>query len=151
VGGKFAGGVALLLLSLFMLLGFFRSDAALSSPATIAALLITVGLPAVGGILLTSPRFRRRRSLAARREQLRQQTFESEILRLAAQRQGRLTAVEVMTEFAIPLDQANALLESLVVRELADIEVTDSGVVVYAFHDIRHLADKPRAKGILDA
>jgi hypothetical protein len=134
-----------------MLLGFVRSDAALSAPATIAALLITVGLPAAGGILLMNPRFTRGRQLAARREQLRQQTFESEILRLAAQRDGRLTTVEVMTEFAIPQDQANALLESLLVRELADIEITDSGVVVYAFHDVRHLGDKPRAKGLLDA
>ena len=149
--GRVVGGVALLLLSLFMLLGFVRSDAALSAPATIAALLITVGLPAAGGILLMNPRFTRGRQLAARREQLRQQTFESEILRLAAQRDGRLTTVEVMTEFAIPQDQANALLESLLVRELADIEITDSGVVVYAFHDVRHLGDKPRAKGILDA
>lgn len=149
--GRIAGGVALLLLSLFMLLGFVRSDAALSAPATIAALLITVGLPAAGGILLMRPRFTRGKQLAARREQLRQHTFESEILRLAAQREGRLTTVEVMTEFAIPQDQANALLESLVARELADIEITDSGVVVYAFHDVRHLGDKPRAKGILDA
>ena len=148
--GKFAG-IALLVLSLFMLLGFFRSDAPLTSPATIAALFIAVGLPALGGILLTTNRFGRGKRLAERREQLRQQTFESEILRLAGQRQGRLTAVEVMTEFAITLDQANALLESLVVRDLADLEVTDSGVVVYAFHDVQHLADKPRAKGILDA
>lgn len=149
--GRVAGGVALLLLALFMLLGFVRSDAALSAPATIAALLITVGLPAAGGIVLMNPRFMRGKQLAARREQLRQQTFESEILRLAGQREGRLTTVEVMTEFAIPQDQANALLESLVARELADIEITDSGVVVYAFHDVRHLGDKPRAKGILDA
>jgi hypothetical protein len=149
--GRIAGGIALLLLSLFMLLGFIRSDAGLSSPATIAALLITVALPAVGGILLITNRFGRGKRLTERREQLRQQTFESEILRLAAQRHGRLTAVEIMTEFAIPLDQANELLESLVVRELADVEVTDSGVVVYAFHDIQHIGDKPRAKGILDA
>jgi hypothetical protein len=149
--GRIAGGVALLLLALFMLLGFVRSDAALSAPATIAALLITVGLPAAGGIVLMNPRFMRGKQLAARREQLRQQTFESEILRLAGQREGRLTTVEVMTEFAIPQDQANALLGSLVARELADIEITDSGVVVYAFHDVRHLGDKPRAKGILDA
>lgn len=148
--GRTVGGAALLLLSLFMLLGFLRSDAA-SSAATVAALLITVGLPGVGGILLISGRFGRGKQLAARRDRLRQQTFESEILRLAAQRGGRLTVVEIMTEFAIPQDQANALLESLVVRELADIEVTDSGVVVYAFHDVRHLDDKTRARRMLDA
>lgn len=149
--GRTVGGVALLLLSLFMLLGFLRSDAALSAPATVAALLITVALPGVGGIALMSGRFGRRKQLAERRDRLRQQTFESEILRLAAQRGGRLTVVEIMTEFAIPQDHANALLESLVVRELADIEVTDSGIVVYAFHDVKHLGDKTRARRMLDA
>ncbi|HEU5184219.1 MAG TPA: hypothetical protein VFU01_06605 [Gemmatimonadaceae bacterium] len=149
--GRTVGGVALLLLSLSMLLGFVRSDAALSSPATVAALLITVALPGVSGILLMSGRIGRGKRLAARRDRLRQQTFESEILRLAAQRGGRLTVVEIMTEFAIPQDQANALLESLVVRELADIEITDSGVVVYAFHDVKHLDDKTRARRMLDA
>jgi hypothetical protein len=149
--GRIVVAGALILLSLLMLLGFVRSDALLSSPATIGALVITVLLPAAGGIALLSGRFSKRRQLAARREKLRAQTFESEILRLAAQRQGRLTAVEVMTEFAVPLEEANALLESLVVRELADIEVTDSGVVVYAFHDVRHLGDKSKAKGLLDA
>jgi len=56
-----------------------------------------------------------------------------------------------VTEFAITPEKANELLESLMVRQLADVEVTDSGVVVYVFHDVKHLADKPRARGILDA
>lgn len=144
-------GVALLALSLFMLLGFLRSGADAGAPATIAALLVTVALPAAGGIALLTAPFRRGARLSQRRESLRQQTYESEILRLAAQRQGRLTAVELVTEFAITPEKANQLLESLMVRQLADVEVTDSGVVVYVFHDVRHLADKPHAKGILDA
>jgi hypothetical protein len=144
-------GFALIALSLFMLLGFLRSDADTGAPATIAALLITVALPALGGIALLTKRFRRGGRLAERREVLRQQTYESEILRLAAQRQGRLTTVELVTEFAITPEKANELLESLMVRQLADVEVTDSGVVVYVFHDVKHLEDKPRARGILDA
>jgi hypothetical protein len=56
-----------------------------------------------------------------------------------------------VTEFAITPEKANELLESLMVRELADVEVTDSGVIVYVFHDVKNLADKPRARGILDA
>ena len=144
-------GVALLALSLFMLLGFLRSGADTGAPATIAALLITVALPALGGIALLTKRFRRGARLGERREVLRQQTYESEILRLAAQRQGRLTAVELVTEFAITPEKANELLESLMVRQLANVAVTDSGVVVYVFHDVEHLADKPRARGILDA
>jgi hypothetical protein len=144
-------GFALLALAGFMLLGFLRSDAEPSTPATIAALLITVALPALGGIALLTKRLRGGSRLAERREVLRQQTYESEILRLAAQRQGRLTVVELVTEFAITPEKANELLESLMVRQLADVEVTDSGVVVYVFHDVKNLADKPRARGILDA
>ena len=144
-------GVALLALSLFMLLGFLRSDADVGTPATIAALLITVAFPAVGGIALLTAPLRRRGRLATRKEVLWQQTVEAEILKLAAQREGRLTAVEVATEFALPPEKAKELLEALMVRDLADIQVTDSGVVVYAFHDIKHLADKPHAKGVLDA
>lgn len=144
-------GFALLALAGFMLLGFLRSDADTGAPATIAALLISVALPALGGIALLTKRFRRGARLSERRELLRQQTYESEILRLAAQRQGRLTAVELVTEFAITPEKANELLESLMVRQLADVEVTDSGVVVYVFHDVKNLADKPHARGILDA
>jgi hypothetical protein len=144
-------GAGLLALSLFMLVGFLRSDANVGAPATIAALLITVALPGIGGIALLGRRFGRARRLTTRKELLRQQTLEAEILRLAAQRQGRLTAVEVATEFALPPEKAKELLDSFMVRELADIQVTESGVLVYAFHDALHLHEKPHAKGILDA
>ena len=33
----------------------------------------------------------------------------------------------------------------------ADIEITDSGLIVYAFRDVKHLGEKPHAKGVLDA
>lgn len=144
-------GIVLLALSLFMLVGFVRSDADIGTPATIAALLITVVLPAAGGVALLTAPFRRGARLSARKEVLRQQTLDAEILRLAAQRDGRLTAVEVATEFAIPPETAKELLDAFTVRDVADIQVTDSGVIVYAFHDIKHLADKPHAKGVLDA
>jgi hypothetical protein len=141
----------LMLLSLFMLVGFLGSDAALTAPATIAALLITVGLPAAGSVVLAAGHFRGRGRLARRREELRQQTIESEILRLAGQRGGRLTAVEVASDMAIPPEAAKEALDSLALREVADMEITESGVLVYAFHDVRHLGQKSQARGILDA
>jgi hypothetical protein len=150
VGRLVVSGV-LMLLSLFMLVGFFRSDATLSAPATIAALLITVALPAAAGVALASGHFRARGRLARRREELKRQTIESEILRLAEQRGGRLTAVEVASDMAISPEAAKDALDSLALRELADLEITDSGVLVYAFHDVRHLREKPHAKGVLDA
>ena len=148
---KLVGGAVLLLLSLFMFLGFLGSSASIGAPATIAALLITVALPAAAGVALASGHFRARGRLARRRDELRQQTIESEILRLAGQRGGRLTAVEVASDMAISPEAAKEALDSLALREVADLEVTDSGVIVYAFHDVRHLQEKPHAKGILDA
>jgi hypothetical protein len=144
-------GGLLILLSLFMLIGFLGSSAAIGAPATIAALLITVGLPAAAGVALASGHFRARGRLASRREELRRQTIESEILRLAGQRGGRLTAVEVASDMAISPEAAKDALDSLALREQAELEITDSGMIVYSFHDVRHLQEKPHAKGLLDA
>jgi hypothetical protein len=142
------GSYALLALAALMLWGFLRSDASLASPRTLIALLITVGIPAGAGImLLRAPGGRR----SARVEELRRQTIEAEILRLAMQHSGRLTVVEVASALALPPESAKATLDSLAEREIADLEITDKGVIVYAFHDARHLGGKESARGILDA
>jgi hypothetical protein len=148
---RLVGSGLLMLLSLLMLIGFLGSDAAIGAPATVAALLITVVLPAAAGVALASGHFRGRGRLARRREELRQQTIESEILRLAEQHGGRLTAVEVASDMAISPEAAKEALDSLALRELAELEITDSGVLVYAFHDVRHLREKSQARGVLDA
>ena len=140
--------IALLVLAGLMVWGFLRSNASLSSPKTIAALLITVVAPAVGGITLL-----RGRDLARSRrlEQLRQQTIEAEILRLAVQEHGRLTAVEVSTGLGITPEAAKDTLDAMVTRDVADIAVSERGVVVYTFHDARYVGGKDDAKGVLDA
>ena len=148
---KLVGSALLLMLSLFLFAGFLQSDAARTAPATLAALLITVVLPAAGGIALAISHFGGRDRLARRREALRQQTIESEILRLAGQHAGRLTAVEVAQAMAITPEAAKVVLDELAVREHADLEITESGVIVYSFYDVRHLGQKSSAKGVLDA
>ena len=148
---RLAVSALLMLLSLFMLVGFVRSDAALTAPATIAALLITVVLPAAGGLAVLAGHMRGRGRLARRKDELRRQTIESEILRLAARHSGKLTAVEVASDMAISPEAAKGALDSIAERELADIEITNSGLIVYAFRDVRHLGEKAHAKGVLDA
>jgi hypothetical protein len=144
------GAGLLVLLSLFMLLGFARSTAELSTFGTAMALLITVVLPAAAGIALAARHFRGGRLVESRRDQLRRQTVESEILRLAAERGGRLTLVEIVTDMAVSTEAAQEALDSLVMREVAEIAVTDSGVLVYTFHDVARLGEKSRARGILE-
>jgi hypothetical protein len=41
-------------------------------------------------------------------------------------------------------------LRELVIRGVAEPEVTESGLLVYAFHDVRRLEEKPRSKGVLE-
>ena len=140
------GGTALLLLAAFMLFGFTRSALSISGPATVIALLLTVVAPAMGGIALL-----RRRRQDARTLALRQETLEAEVLGLAMRHQGRLTAVEVATEFGLSPEEAKAVLDGLVTREVADLEMTDRGVLVYSFHEARHVGGKHDARGLLDA
>ena len=36
-------------------------------------------------------------------------------------------------------------------RELAEIEITDSGLLVYTFDDVRRLSEKESARGLLES
>lgn len=145
--GRKIGGAALLLLSALMLLGFARSGASIASPTTLFAVLITVVLPAAGGVALL--RGALGGNSKARMQQLRQQTIDAEILRLAMARQGKLTAVEVASALALPEGEAKSSLDALVAREVADLDVTDDGVLIYSFHDARYFDGSAGGKGLL--
>jgi hypothetical protein len=127
-----------------MLLGFARSSAGLGSPTALFALLLSVGLPAAGGIALL------RGSLGgnskARMAQLRQQTIDAEILKLAMRHQGRLTAVEVASALALDGVESKNALDDLVNRQVADLEVSDEGVLIYTFHEARYFDGDQGAK-----
>lgn len=148
--GKLMGGISLLAVALFMVVGFLRADVNPAALSTMVALLIGAGLPAAGGTWLLARHFGIGRGIERRREQLRRDTLEAEILKMAARHEGRLTAVEVAGELAVPTTTAEQLLNGLMTREMAEIEVTDSGLLVYAFHDVQHLAEKKSARGLLE-
>lgn len=133
-----------------MLLGFLSSDVVLHAPATLAALALTIGVPALGAGLLLRSHYAERAHIGNRRALLRQQTLETEVLRLAGERGGRLTAVEVATQLGITPETAKEVLDALMLREHADLAVTDAGLLVYTFYDIRHLGGKNSAKGLHD-
>ena len=149
--GRTLGGVVLLLVSAFMLLGFMRSGASFTALNTVAALLISVVVPAVGGVVLLRLANRTERRRGSRIDRLRQATIEAEILRLAMGHAGRLTVVEVASALALPTEEAKSMLDDLVTREVADLDITDAGVLVYSFHDARNVGDKHSARGLLDA
>ena len=148
--GKLIGGVGLFALASFMLLGFFNAGP-MSTTVAAFTFLIAVALPAAAGGALLRSHFRAKGDFARQREQLRLQTYESEILQLAQRKGGKLTVVEVAAETGLDAPTADAALQSLAQQGVADIEVTDSGVLVYAFYDIQKLPEKDSSRNILDA
>ncbi len=144
------GAGLLAALALFMLLGYLGSDVVKGTPVAYVTLAFMVGLPALFSGLLVLGHVRDRVERDARREELRQQTVESEILKLAIANKGRLTAVEVAAQLALTPEGALAALDRLALRGQAEYEVTDDGVIVYSFHDIRFLGGKDGAHGLLD-
>ena len=142
--GRKIGAWALLVLAAFMLWGFMRSGAGLGSPTAFFALLVTVALPAAGGIALL------RGALGGnpkdRMHQLRRQTIEAEILRLAMQHHGRLTVVEVTSALALTGDEAKGALDELERREVAELDFTEDGVLFYTFHEAKYFkGEQPNA------
>lgn len=143
-------GVVLLVIAGFMALGALVSDADLLSPEGMLALLIGVAVPGGLGGWLLFERFRTDPEAGARRERLRRETMESEVVRLAGAKQGKLTVVEVVSALGLPPEEAQTVLDSLVRRQVADIHLTDSGLIVYDFQDLRRLDEKPGSRGMLE-
>lgn len=143
-------GFGLIGVSLFMLLGFFNADLGASAIVNLLTLMVGVGIPGAAGGTLLYQHFGRSKRLAGSREQLRRRTQESELLRLAGEHGGRLTVVEVVRELAVTHSDAEELLGSLQVRGFAEIEITESGLLVYRFPDVQLLDEKATGTGILD-
>ena len=148
---RLLGGMALLGLSLFMLMGFFKAELENRPLANSLAFGIAVVLPMTGGLSLLYLHSRKKRILVRSRDNLRRKTLQAEILKLASVRNGKLTIIEVMTELEIELEAATIALNSLTHQNIAEVEVTESGILVYSFYDIQHLSEKSSSRGILDA
>jgi hypothetical protein len=148
---KLVGAVGLALLSLLMLAGFLTTDSTASAAVMAATVGLTVVLPAAGAVLLARGHLRERSRLTGRRAALGRQATESELLRLAQGRGGKLMAVEAAMAMHLAEDVARETLDGMVSGGRAELEVTDDGNLVYSFPTLAQLGDKRTAKGILDA
>jgi hypothetical protein len=148
---RLLGAVILMVIALFMTSGYLQSDRDWREPATFVALLLVVGLPLLGAALLVRSHSAAGRARSDSTTRLRHQTIESEVLKLAAERGGRLTAVELAMHLAIAPEAATEALDRLALRGQAEYAVSDAGVIVYTFHDIIHLDGKDSARNVLDA
>lgn len=116
--------------ALLMLLGFFMAEMP-SSAATMIAGLLAVVLPAAGAGLLAQSAIAHHSGHSGRKALLRRQRLDTEILRVAAEQGGRLTALEVASQLGISPEEAKRALDDLLLRQDADPELTDAGIIVY--------------------
>ena len=134
-----------------MTIGFLKSRPAVGGFALFVTFVIAVVLPAASGAYLWWTTFAERESFVRRREDLRRQTLEAELLKLAGRHGGKLVAVEAASELAFDAAVIEETLNAMADRGLAEVEISESGVLVYAFYDVRHLGEKEAAKGVFDA
>ena len=132
--GKRIFGTVLLLIALFMLIGFLKAKPDVGAAALFVTVLVAIVAPAAAGAYLWWTTF-----------------AEAELLRLAQSRGGKLTVVEAVAELAFDAATVEETLNAMAAAGVADVEVSDSGVLVYAFYDVQHLEEKATAKGVLDA
>jgi hypothetical protein len=146
------GGSALIGVSLLMLVGFTRAKLPPSPIVTLLTFGIAVALPMGTGAGLLYSHFKpNRKYLDSRRKELQARTIQSEILKLAIAHKGKLTAVEVIAALGIRSEMATQQLNLLTHQNLAELEITESGTLVYAFQDVQALSEKLDSKRIADA
>jgi hypothetical protein len=149
---RLIGGSALIGLSLFMLLGFTKAKLPTSRAVKVLTFGMVVVLPFGAGMgLLYGNHGPNKKYLNARQKELQERTIQSEILKLAIAHKGKLTAVEVVAELGIDLASATQHLKLLTHQDLAELEITESGTLVYAFQDIQALSEKITSRRISDA
>jgi hypothetical protein len=70
---------------------------------------------------------------------------ERRVLRLAEQERGRVTVPEVASRCGMTIAEAKTELDRLVLHQVAEIQVTASGVLVYVFPGFLSDSEKARA------
>ncbi len=148
--GKLIGGGGLIAIALFMLLGFANASGNMSALVAGITFLIIVVAPAIGGAALLRSHFQEQSRLQRQKSGLRDRTIEAEIVKLAESKGGKLTVSEVVSGLAMDLDEAKTALDSLHQNSVADIELTEDGMMVYTFFEAKHLPGKSTSRGVLD-
>jgi len=132
------GGI-LIAIGAFFLLGFTvaASRSGLSIGDIVGALLVGIG-PVAGGGLLIRSHVKAKRNILAAREKDKYARQEKEIIRLAQQKAGRLSIPEIVAETSMSTDEADQILREMTTKGYVDMQVTESGVIVYEFYEIAH-------------
>lgn len=117
----------------------------------LAAILVVAGVAeqelvaVVFGVMAGAGGFALRRGALREREERRAEllaSLQQPVLRLAARRAGVLTVTEVAAELGWPMRRAEKVLQSMDDGYRVSSEVTDEGLLVYEFLELRRIGER---------
>ena len=88
------------------------------------------------------------RKLDAAAQLVRYRRQQNRIVRLAQERGGRLTVTEGAVGTGLTVEEAEGILQRLAEGGYVEIEVTDSGMMVYRFPEVLFAHEKPWSRGV---
>lgn len=136
---KLVGGGILVFIGLFMTLGLLSGGGLHNGfAANLMMILMFILAPlGIGGWLIRG-HFADKKTVSAEKEQVMYVQREKQILRLAQEKGGRLTIPEIAANTSMTTVDADAVMREMTAKGYVDMQVTDSGVIVYEFYDIIH-------------
>ena len=88
------------------------------------------------------------RRLDAAAELVRYRRQQNRVVRLAQERGGRLSATETAADTGLTVEEAEGILKRLADGGYVELEVTQSGMVIYRFPEVLFAHEKPWARGV---
>ncbi|MGY8825294.1 MAG: hypothetical protein ACKVJG_15390 [Candidatus Latescibacterota bacterium] len=76
---------------------------------------------------------------------------QNKIVRLALQHGGRLTITETAADIGLTVEEVEDILRTMADRGFVEMEITDSGMVVYRFPEVLFSHEKQWSRGVENA
>ena len=76
---------------------------------------------------------------------------QNRVVRLAQQRGGRLTITEAAAEVGLAIEEVDEILKRMADSGFVEVEITDSGMIVYRFPEVLYAHEKDRSRGVESA
>ena len=76
---------------------------------------------------------------------------QNRVVRLAQKRNGRLTVTETAADTGLTVEEASEILKRLADGGFVEVEITDSGLIVYRFPEVLFAHEKHWSQGVESA
>jgi hypothetical protein len=129
----------------FMLYGLFQILNS-NNPKQFAPFAIGVTLTILGSLLWVLAK-----KLDAAAHLVRYRRQQNRVVRLAQQRGGRLTVTETAADTGLTVEEAGDILKRMAEGGFVEIEITDSGMIVYRFPEVLLAHEKHWSRGVESA